>query len=75
MTTKLLLLACVLTLQGCAANETIPVAANCPPPPPVPAVLTSSVSSGPSISERMENLLRDYEQARAALLTKAQRQP
>lgn len=64
-----------LLLSSCAANEIVPVAVSCPPPPPAPAALTSSVSTGPSIAERMEKLLADYEKAHEDSLTKAQRQP
>ena len=62
-------------LIGCAATQTVPIAVPCPALPPAPAALTSSASTGPSLSERMEKLLTDYEKALADLLTKAQRQP
>lgn len=60
-----------LTLSACATIERVPVAVSCPPPPPVPSVLTSPASAGPSLSERMENSLQKFEDS----LTKAQRQP
>ena len=70
--TSLILLLLVLLLQGCALwqPKEIPVAVACPPPPPVPAVLMApSVSTEPSISERLESLL----QALGDSLTKARR--
>jgi len=72
LTTKLLWLPLLLALPSCAG---VPVAASCPPPPPIPAVLTSLASTGPSISERMEKLLADFEQELVDLQTKAQRAP
>lgn len=59
--TQKLLLVSMLALQGCAANETTPVAVSCPPPPPVPLVLKEPTDTGPSISERIETLLADFE--------------
>ncbi len=60
----------ILTLYGCAANETVPVAISCPPPPPVPSVLLNKpVSTNPALSLRFENLLQGFEDS----LTKARR--
>lgn len=59
-------------LPGCALLQPkeIPVAVQCPPPPPVPAVLLKpSALTGPSISERLETLIDE----RDSSLTKARR--
>ena len=58
-----------LLLTACATP--VPVAALCPQPPQVPSVLTLPATTGPSIAERLEGLLKDYGDS----LTKAQRQP
>lgn len=42
-----------------------------PPPPPAPDVLTSPVSTGPSLSERYETLIHQFKDS----LTKAARTP
>ena len=68
--TLLPLLASILLLQSCAANETVPVAVSCPPPPPVPSVLMNKpVSTVPALNLRFENLLQGFEDS----LTKARR--
>ena len=56
-------------LMACATA--IPVASQCPQPPPVPSVLTSPVTQGPSLSERLEVLLKQFEDS----LTRAAREP
>lgn len=70
-TTVVLALLALLS-AGCAQQppREIPVAVQCPPPPPVPAVLKGkSVSTEPSISERLERLIEE----RDSSLTKARR--
>lgn len=62
---KLLLLSCALMLTACAHD--VPIAASCPPPPPVPTVLTEPPSTGPSLSERYEALMQAFRNS----LTKA----
>jgi hypothetical protein len=59
----------ITSLCGCA--QTTPLAVSCPPPPPPPAVLTSPVSTGPSLTERYERLLEELSRS----LENAQRQP
>jgi len=60
--TLALLLLLMLTVSGCASNETPPCSDSCPPPPQLPAVLTAKpVSTGPSSSQRIETLLQDFE--------------
>ena len=73
--TSVCTLAIALLLSGCAGVTTVPVAVSCPPPPSLPAVLTSPASTGPSLNERMEKLLADFERELEALLMKVQRQP
>ena len=70
------MLAVLLTIaalsSGCAQMPPaeIPVAVPCPPPPPAPAALKGkSVSTGPSISERLESLIEKRDDS----LTKARR--
>lgn len=53
--------ALLLMLAACAANETQPVAVSCPPPPPAPTVLLEPMDTEPSMSERIETLLQDFE--------------
>ena len=48
-----------LLLLGCSGA---PVAVQCPPPPPVPQVLLEPLDSAPSPMERIETLLKGYEQ-------------
>ena len=69
--TKRLLPYLASALAACATTETIPTPTACPPPLPMPNVLTSPVLTGPSLSERVEQLWQDY----ADSLTKAMRQP
>lgn len=45
-------------LAGCAT----PVAVQCPPPPPVPQILLEPIDSAPSPTERIETLLKVYEE-------------
>ena len=69
MNIKLLWLACVLTISGCATP--VPVAVSCPPPPPVPEVLALPVSTGPNLSKRYNDLMQELRDS----LTKATRTP
>ncbi len=69
MTIKQLLPALLLTLSGCAT--TVPVAVTCPPPPPVPEVLASPASTGPSLSKRYNDLMMQFRDS----LAKATRTP
>ncbi len=55
-----LLLVLLSLLSGCATS--VPQAVSCPPPPPVPQVLLEQIDSGPSPSERIETLLKAYEE-------------
>ena len=61
-----------LLLTGCAATPVQSVL-SCPPPPSVPQILTESVSTGPSLSERFEAHWKLFEQALADSLMKARR--
>lgn len=71
-TTAVLLMLAAL-LPGCAGLSTpkeLPVAAMCPPPPPVPAVLMDlSVSTQPSLAPRVESIETQLDER----LTKARR--
>lgn len=67
--TALLLMLSMPIFVGCQA--TVPVAVDCPKPPPLPVVLTLPASTGPSLLERYE---RSTETFRGSL-EKAQRQP
>lgn len=49
----------LLLSAGCAQT---PIAAQCPPPPPVPEILRQPPDTAPSSQERIETLLRDFEQ-------------
>ena len=61
-----------LLLSGCAAPPVQSVL-SCPPPPPVPQILTEPVLIGPSLSERFEALWKCFEQRLADSLTRARR--
>ena len=65
---SVILLLLLVLLQGCGH---VPVAVECPLPRPIPDVLTSPASTGPSISERTENSFKKFEDS----VTKAQRAP
>ena len=52
------MLAGALLLIGCASPA--PVAISCPPPPPVPAILTEPVLTEPSLSARYEALMLEF---------------
>lgn len=68
--TRPLLLSSILILTACAQTKTVPLAVDCPKPPPIPDVLRAGpVTSATNLSERMESLLRAFEES----LTKAQR--
>lgn len=58
MNIKPLLALFVLTLSACAT--TVPVPITCPPPPPVPEVLALPVSTGPTLTERYDALMREF---------------
>lgn len=63
-------LLCVLALTSCAAQTTVPVAVDGPPPPPVPAALKDKPALSPTpLNERIENSLRKFDDS----LTKARR--
>ena len=71
---KMLVLALLISalLPGCGLMQPreIPVAGACPKPPQAPSVLTDKpVSTGPSISERLETLILERDDS----LTKARR--
>ena len=51
------LLTSVLLISGCATKS--PVAVSCPAPPPVPQILAEPPSTGPTLSERYEILLKE----------------
>lgn len=55
--TPLLLLPWLLIFSACATP--VPVAVSCPPPDPLPEVLTQFPSKGPSLSERYELLIQE----------------
>lgn len=68
--TKLLALAMLALLPACAQLGTVPVATQCPPPPPVPVVLQAKpASTEPSLSERFETIWQEFVDS----LTKAAR--
>lgn len=67
-----LLLLGSLLLTACAATPVQSVL-SCPPPPPVPQILTEPVSAGPSLSERFEAHWKIFEQRLADSLMKAVR--
>ena len=53
------LLLLTLTIAGCAvAPEKIPVAASCPQPPQVPAVLKGSVTTEPTLLAQYQVLIQ-----------------
>ena len=49
----------------------VPVAVSCPPPPPAPEILELPVSTGPSLSKRYDDLMREFRDS----LNKATRTP
>lgn len=51
------LLTSVLLISGCATPSLVPV--SCPSPPPVPQILAEPPSTGPTLSERYEALLKE----------------
>lgn len=57
------LLLSVLILTGCAT--TVPVAVTCPLPAPLPAALTESVSTEPSLSLRYSNSMGMFRESLA----------
>lgn len=54
-------------LASCATP--VPQAVSCPPPKPVPSILTAPTSTGQSLSERYNSLMLEFR----ALLQKATR--
>lgn len=51
-------LALVLLPMVSACQTSLPVSASCPPPDPLPVVLTESVSTPPTLVERFERSYR-----------------
>lgn len=49
--------------SGCAQKPTVPVAVSCPPSPTLPEVLKKPRSSGPSLSERIEDSFSEFERS------------
>lgn len=50
------LLGCALMFSGCAT----PVPVHCPPPPPLPEVLLTPVTAGPSWTQRYEAIESEW---------------
>lgn len=67
-----LLLLGSLLLTACA-GQPVQSVLSCPPPPPVPQILTEPVLVGPSLSERFEAHWKLFEQALVNSLTRAAR--
>ena len=59
---KPLVILSLLMLTACASPQKVPVAAYCPPPPPVPEVLKEPVSTQPNLMQRWENTLKRWDQ-------------
>lgn len=56
---------CVLTmilwLSGCASP--VPLAVTCPPPPPVPQILTEPASTEPSLTQQLADLMQAFRES------------
>lgn len=58
-TKKHMLISMLLPLLTAACATSVPVAATCPPPKPVPHVLTEPRSTGPSLTEQWNTLMQE----------------
>lgn len=59
---------------GCATSGSVPVAVSCPQPPPLPQILTESVSAEPPLIEGWSKLMESYRQALSRSFAEAMRE-
>ena len=72
--TGIFVVSLTFAVASCATNAPVPVAVSCPPPEPLPSVLTAPPSTGPSLSEEFNKIWIELRDNLKRSLEKAQRQ-